>query len=100
MDQQGAQTQVDYDALAKQAGAVDTNQPTQPAQPTQAQQGQAQQNQPQGGQGGQIDYDALAKQAGAVDIPQGAPETIGGPTAEEQAFLKANPDHAYMKSDP
>lgn len=46
-------TQPNYDALAKQAGAVDTDSP-----------------QPQQQPNGSVDYDALAKQAGAIDIPQ------------------------------
>jgi len=56
---------VDYDALARQAGAVDTNQP----QPQAPQQSQAPQGQSAPAQG--VDYDALAKQAGAVtpDVP-------------------------------
>lgn len=53
---------IDYDALAKQAGAVDTDFP---------------QSQPQANPS--VDYDALAKQAGAVDVQQleETPDTSG-----------------------
>lgn len=45
---------VDYDALAKQSGAVETDTPQPQQQPS----------------GASLDYDALAKQAGAVDVPE------------------------------
>jgi hypothetical protein len=44
---------INYDTLAKQAGAVDTDSPQPRQQPS-----------------GSVDYDALAKQAGAIDIPE------------------------------
>jgi hypothetical protein len=50
---------IDYDALARQAGAVNVPPASPTAQPTQTPKAN-----------GPVDYDALAKQAGAVNVPQ------------------------------
>jgi hypothetical protein len=55
-------------------------------------QGQSQ-GQPQGDAFDQIAAEQNAQKNALVDIP-------GGATAEEQAFLKSNPDHAWVPADP
>jgi hypothetical protein len=85
---------IDYDALARQAGAVNVQPATPSTQSTQA----APQPNPAGPTGptGPVDYDALAKQAGAVDVqplasaPQGEIKNDVGNTVivpkEDESF--------------
>src|SRR5438477_7745128 len=70
---------INYDALAKQAGAIDSA-PAQPPAP------------------GAVDYDALAHQAGAISsTPVADPQA--GATPEERSFLQTNPNYVYVQKD-
>lgn len=81
-----AQPTINYDALAKQAGAVDSG----PAQPHQAQPNQS---------GAPVDYDALAKKSGAVDVPQDETPDVSGITRNADGSWVITPKEGESFAD-